>query len=161
MCCLSARNMVDLDHDGKINVSEFCTAMHLIRQAQQQEGGLLGSSQGVGFFQQGMGARQPSASLGPRQQSSGLVSVLFHYALCLGLLTPTFVACRNLNAVSNRSWGQKLGYEGSELVLKLIHAQVHSHHTHTHTCSSALLPPRKSPSRGHYLQPSPSRLLLP
>ena len=71
---------MDLDHDGKINVSEFCTAMHLIRQAQQQEGGLLGSSQGVGFFQQGMGARQPSASLGPRQQSSGLVSVT---PLCL------------------------------------------------------------------------------
>ena len=66
---------MDRDQDGKISVSEFCTAMHLIRQAQQQEGGLLGSSQGVGFFQQGMGARQPSASLGPRQQSSGLVSI--------------------------------------------------------------------------------------
>ena len=79
--------MVDRDQDGKINVSEFCTAMHLIRQAQQQEGGLLGSSQGVGFFQQGMGARQPSASLGPRQQSSGLVSiqcpVLFPSICCL------------------------------------------------------------------------------
>ena len=77
---------MDRDQDGKINVSEFCTAMHLIRQAQQQEGGLLGSSQGIGFFQQGMGARQPSASLGPRQQSLGLVSVPLQCASCPVLL---------------------------------------------------------------------------
>ena len=57
---LSPRNMVDKDHDGRINVSEFCAAMSLIRQAQKQEGGLLGSSQGVQFFQ-----REPA----PRQQS--------------------------------------------------------------------------------------------
>jgi len=51
---------VDSDHDGRINVSEFCAAMNMIRQAQQQEGGLLGSSQGVQFFQQEPAARQPS-----------------------------------------------------------------------------------------------------
>ena len=51
---------MDSDHDGRINLSEFCAAMNLIRQAQQQEGGLLGSSQGVQFFQREPAARQPS-----------------------------------------------------------------------------------------------------
>lgn len=38
------RSGVDKDHDGKINKTEFCSAMSMIRQAQTQQSNLLNSS---------------------------------------------------------------------------------------------------------------------